>query len=114
MSMCSPRPIGPRLRKRPSEISFTLPVTTRGSPFLPMLGMSSLPPSASVTWAPTPARIISLHRLRVVNRECGNVLQPGIEDAAEHRHRIHGAAGGRVVVVIEQYHRALPELLCAL
>ena len=68
--------------------------------------MSSLPPSESVTSAPTPAAIISLHRLRVEDRERGDVFEAGVEDRAEHRHRVHRAAGGAVVAVVEQHDRA--------
>ena len=53
-----PVAIGPVTTNWPSVIAFTLPVTLSGLPFRPMAGMSILPPSSSVTSAPTPALII--------------------------------------------------------
>ena len=44
--------------------------------------MSSLPPSGSVTRAPTPARFICSHRLRIADGERRDVFQPGVEDRA--------------------------------
>jgi hypothetical protein len=52
------------------------------------------------------------HRLRVEDGECGDVFQSGIENAAKYRHGVHGAAGGAVVVVIEQHHRSVAHFLC--
>ena len=47
-----------------------------------------------------------LHRLGIEDRERGHVLETGVEDRAEHRHRVHRSAGGAVVAVVEQHHRA--------
>ena len=58
MSMTVPRPIGTVTVNWPSVSARTRPVTVSGSPVRPMLGMSVLPPSGSVTVLPTPAAVI--------------------------------------------------------
>ena len=60
MSISTPFDIGPRFLNWPLVRFFTVPVTVSGWPLRPRLGMSSLPPSGSVTRAPTPAFCISI------------------------------------------------------
>ncbi len=57
ISVKTPRPIGPLLRKRPLEIVLTVPVTVSGRLSPGIAGIAILPPIASAISAPIPAAI---------------------------------------------------------
>ena len=110
ISIWTPRPIGPLLRKRPFEIVLTVPVTASGRLSPGIAGIAILPPIASATSAADPGRDRLLNGLRVVDREGGDVFEPLAQDRGEHGGRVHRAARGAVVVMIEQDDRPLAGL----
>ena len=110
MSIWTPRPIGPLLRKRPFEIVLTVPVTVSGRLSPGICRHRHLAADRERHLGADPGRDRLLHGFGVVDREGRDILEPLAQDRGEHGGRVHRAARGAVVVMVEQDDRPLAGL----
>ena len=84
-----------------------MPSTVSGGFGRSSAGSAILPPIESLRRAPTPAAIACCDRVRIVDAEEGDVVELLAQDLGEHRGRVHRAARGAIVVMVEEKDRRL-------